>query len=135
MPEIRALVSLKQNQPAKAIELLQITVPYEKGQPQSSFYGLYGMFYPIYLRGEAYLAQGQGLAAAAEFQKIIDRPGIVVSDPIGVLAHLGLGRALTLSGDKVSARDAYDGFFATWKGADPEAKIMKQARSEYAKLL
>jgi tetratricopeptide (TPR) repeat protein len=134
VPEIRALIALKRHEPTKAIELLRITVPYEQGQPQSSFFGFYGMFYTIYLRGEAYLAENQGIAAAAEFQKILDHRGIVVSDPVGALAHVQLGRALALSGDKGKAKTAYEEFFTAWKAADPEVLVLKQARIESAKL-
>ena len=70
--------------------------------------------YPAYLRAEARLAAHQGAAATAEFQKILDHPG-VVSEPIGALAHLGLGRAYALE-----ARSAYQDFFSLWKDADPD---------------
>ena len=60
--------------------------------------------------------------------------GIVVSDPIGALAHLQLGRALTLSGDKTKAKSAYQDFLTLWKDADPDIPILKQAKAEYAKL-
>lgn len=134
IPEVRALIALKQHEPTKAIELLQTTIPYEQGQPQSSFYGFYGMFYPIYLRGEAYLAEGQGLAAAAEFQKILDNPGIVISDPSGALAHWRLGRSFALSGDRIKAKTAYENFFKLWKDADPDIPLLKRIRTEYASL-
>ena len=86
------------------------------------------------LRGEAYLAAMQGAAAAAEFQKILDHPGMVVNDPIGALAHLGLGRAYALAGDSAKAKTAYQDFFALWKNADPDIPILIQAKAEYAKL-
>jgi len=134
VPELRALIALKQNKPAKAIELLQSTAPYQDGEPPSSFFGFYGMYYPAYLRGEAYLAEHQGLAAAAEFQKIVDHPGVVISDPIGALAHLQQGRALALSGDKVKAKTAYQEFFKLWKDADSGIPILERARAEYVNL-
>lgn len=86
------------------------------------------------LRGEAYLAAHQGSAAAAEFQKILDHPGVVTNDPIGALAHLGLGRAYALSGDTAKAQAAYQDFLALWKDADPDIRILIAAKSEYAKL-
>ena len=52
--------------------------------------------YPIYVRGEAYLAAGQGNAAATEFQKILDHSGIVWNCWTGALAHLGVARANAL---------------------------------------
>jgi hypothetical protein len=80
------------------------------------------------------LAAGQGRQAAAEFQKILDHRGIVVSDPIGALAHLQLGRALALSGDKAKAKTAYQDFLVLWKNAERDIPILKRARAEYANL-
>ncbi len=86
------------------------------------------------MRGLAYLALRQGPQAAAEFQKILDHPDIVISDPIGALARLGLARAFSLSGEIVKARMKYQDFFAVWKDADPDIPILKQAKNEYANL-
>jgi hypothetical protein len=134
VPAIRALLALNHGEPANAIELLQIAIPYELGIPRSSIHGFFGALYPIYVRGVGYLAAHQGTEAAAEFQKILDHRGIVVSDPIGALAHLQLGRAFVLSGDKTSAKPAYQDFLKLWKDADPAIPILKQAKAEYAKL-
>ena len=133
-PVLRALLALNRDEPSKAVELLQIAVPYELGAPPSSFYGFFGTFYPAYVRGEAYLAAHQGAEAAREFQTILDHRGIVVSDPIGALAHLQLGRADALSGDKTKAKSAYQDFLTLWKDADPDIPILKQAQAEYANL-
>ena len=130
VPELRAVMALQQHAPAKAIELLQATVPYEEGEPPSSFFGFYGMYYSAYLRGEAYLAERQGLAAATEFQKILDHPGVVISDPIGALAHLQQGRAFALLGDKVKAKAAYREFLQLSKDADPGVSVFERARVE-----
>ena len=105
------------------------------GEPRSSVFAFFGSLYPIYVRGLAYLADQKGAEAAAEFQKILDHRGIVVSDPIGALAHLQLGRALVLSGDKIKAKSAYQDFLTLWKDADQDIPILKQAQAEYAKLL
>jgi eukaryotic-like serine/threonine-protein kinase len=134
MPTLRGVLALNRAEPAKAIELLEVAGPYELGAPPSSFFGFFGSLYPIYVRGLASLAARQGAEAAAEFQKILDHPGIVVSDPIGALAHLQLGRALVLSGDKAKAKTAYQDFLTLWKDADPDIPIFKQAKAEYAKL-
>ena len=134
VPELRALIALKQDKPARAIELLQSTTPYEEGEPPSSFFGFYGMYYSAYLRGEAYLAERQGLAAAAEFQKILDHRGVVISDPIGALAHLQQGRAFALLGDQVKAKAAYKEFLQLWKDADPGIPVFERARVENANL-
>ena len=90
--------------------------------------------YPVYVRGQAYLAAHQGSEAAVEFQKILDHPGVVLNEPIGALAHLGLARAYAMQGDTAKARAAYNDFFTLWKDADPDIPILIAAKSEYAKL-
>jgi eukaryotic-like serine/threonine-protein kinase len=90
--------------------------------------------YPVYVRGEAYLAAHRGNEAAAEFQKILDQRGVVFNEPIGALAHLGLARAYLLQGDTAKAKTAYPDFLTLWKDADPDIPILKQAKAEYAKL-
>ena len=87
------------------------------------------------MRGEAYLAAHQGSEAAAEFQKILDHRGIVLNDPIGALAHLGLARAYAVQGDTTKAKAAYQDFLTLWKDADPDIPIHIAAKAEYAKLL
>jgi tetratricopeptide (TPR) repeat protein len=129
LPMIRAAAALAAGSPEKAVEDLAPTAPYELGGNRSST-GLA----PVYLRGEACLAMKQGASAAAEFQKILDHPGIVTNGPIGALAHLGLGRAYALSGDKAKAAAAYQDFLALWKDADADIPILKEAKAEYAKL-
>jgi serine/threonine protein kinase/tetratricopeptide (TPR) repeat protein len=89
--------------------------------------------YPIYLRGEAYVAARQDVAAA-EFQKIIDHPGIVWNCATGAVAHLELGRAYAAAGDKVRARAAYQDFLTLWKDADADVPVLKDAKAEFAKL-
>ena len=84
--------------------------------------------------GEAYLAAHKGREAAAEFQKILDHRGLVLNQPIGALAHLGLGRAYVLQGDTVKAKAAYQDFLTLWKDADPDIPILQQAKVEYARL-
>jgi tetratricopeptide (TPR) repeat protein len=134
VPAIRALLALPR-EPLRAIELLQIEVPYDLGGPPCSAPpGYFGMLYPVYVRGLAYLEAHQGAEAAAEFQKILDHRGIVISDPIGALAHLQLGRAFAMSGEKTKAKTAYQSFLTLWKDADPDIPILKQAKAEYAKL-
>ena len=92
--------------------------------------GFFGALYPIYVRGEAYLAANQGAEAATEFQKVLDHRGVVISDPIAALAHLQLGRAFALSGDKTKAKTAYQDFLTLWKDADPHFPILIAAKSE-----
>jgi DNA-binding winged helix-turn-helix (wHTH) protein len=130
LPVLRARAVLNRGDAAKAIELLQSAVPYELGSSRL----LFGALYPIYERGEAHLVAHQGTEAAIEFQKILDHRGVVGSDPIGALAHLQLGRAQALSGDKIKAKAGYQAFFTLWKNADPDIPILEQAKAEYAGL-
>ena len=131
LPMIRAAVALQSGKAAEALAALAASVPYEMGQTNSAFtFALY----PAYLRGEAYLAVRQGAAAASEFQKILDHPGVIGNQPIGALARLGLGRAYALSGDTTRAKIAYQDFLSLWKHADPDSPTLKDAKAEYAKL-
>ena len=134
LPVIHARLALNRGDASKAIELLRTAVPHELGVPPSAISGLFGALYPIYMRGEAYLAEHRGAEAAAEFKKVLDHPGIVVADPIGAMAHLQLGRALAVSGDKAKAKIAYHDFLALWKNADRDIPVLTQAEAEYAKL-
>jgi hypothetical protein len=86
------------------------------------------------VRGEAYLLARNGTAAVAEFQKLLDHPGIVWNSPLGALAHLELGRAYAMGGDSTKAKIAYQDFLTLWKDADADIPILKQAKAEYAKL-
>jgi eukaryotic-like serine/threonine-protein kinase len=137
LPALRALLALNRRQPANAVELLQTAIPYEDGTPLAGgsepLLGA-GNLYPVYVRGLAYLAARQDREAAAEFQKILDHRGIVLSDPIGPLAHLQLGRAYALSDDKTKAKSAYQDFLTLWKDADPDIPTLKQAQAEHANL-
>jgi eukaryotic-like serine/threonine-protein kinase len=126
LPTIKAAVALQRKQPQRAIDLLQVTSPLELGAD--------GWLLPAYLRGKAYLMLHQGNAAASEFQKFMDRWGRVRNFPWGAVAHLQLGRAFQLSGDRPKARTAYQDFFTLWRDADPDLPILKQAKVEYAKL-
>ncbi|MGC1977081.1 MAG: protein kinase, partial [Candidatus Sulfotelmatobacter sp.] len=127
VPVIRAGIALNQGNPAKAIELLQTATPYE--------FGYAAGVQPNYVRGLAYLKLHQGKEAAAEFQKILDHPGICMFMlPTCRLARLQLGRARAEAGDAGGARTAYQDFFALWKDADPGVPILKEAKAEYAKL-
>jgi tetratricopeptide (TPR) repeat protein len=138
LPAINAAMALQQGDARGAIESLEIAAPYELAYTNCG-----PPMMPVYLRGEAYLAAHEGVKAAAEFQKILDHPGLVGkvpmstfvgNAPIGALAHLGLGRAYVLAGDTAKARAAYQDFLTFWKDADAEIPIFKQAKAEYAKL-
>jgi DNA-binding winged helix-turn-helix (wHTH) protein len=127
LPTIRAALALNHKDAKQAIEFLQ-AVSSDKWSGDME-----GM-HPTYLRGQAYLMLGNGNAAALEFQKIVDHPGLVLENPVGALAHLQLGRAYAMQGDAAKARAAYQDFLALWKDADPDIPILKQAKAEYAKL-
>jgi serine/threonine protein kinase/Flp pilus assembly protein TadD len=131
LPTSRAALALQAGNAAKAVQELEAASPYELGIPTLPFTL---SLHPVYLRGEAYLAQHQGPAAAAEFQKLIDHPGVVQNEPMASLAHLGLARAYALAGDNVKSRTAYQDFFALWKSADADIPLLKEAKAEYAKL-
>ena len=134
LPSLRARLALSRGDSSQAIALLQAATPYELGEPRSYLQGFFGAHYPVYVRGQAYLAAKRGPEAAGEFQKILDHRGIVFSDPIGALARLQLARAYALSGDKTRSKAAYQDFLALWKDADPDIPILRQAKVEYAKL-
>jgi tetratricopeptide (TPR) repeat protein len=114
LPTIRAVVALKSNNPAEAIDLLRVTEPYE--------------------RGLAYLQLGQGRQAADEFRKFIDHREVAQLHHQGGLAHLQLGRAQAMMGDKSAALKSYQNFLTLWKDADPDVPILKEAKAEFAKL-
>jgi predicted Zn-dependent protease len=133
LPTLRAKLALSHSNPEEALDILRLAASYELGLPAYSLYNWPNM-YPVYVRGEAYLAAHQGREAAAEFQKILDHRGIVLNEPIGALAHLQLGRAYAISGDTGKARAAYQDFLTLWKDADPDIPVLQQATTEYAKL-
>jgi predicted Zn-dependent protease len=133
LPTIRAKIALLHSNPPHAIDILAVAAPYELGLPAIGYYN-WPNLYPVYVRGEAYLAAHQGKEAAAEFQKILDHRGIVLNEPIGALAHLQLGRAYAMQGDSPKARSAYQDYLTLWKDADPDIPVFKEAKAEYAKL-
>jgi eukaryotic-like serine/threonine-protein kinase len=143
LPSIQGQLALDRKNPAASITSLQPAVPpIEYGQ--INFVSNLSCLYPTYIRGEAYLAAGQGKEAAAEFQKILDHSGIVWNCWTGALAHLGVARANALQAKNSSGADAdlarvralaaYKDFLTLWKDADADIPILKQAKAEYAKL-
>jgi hypothetical protein len=134
LPAVRASLVLNHGDTSQAIEFLQTNVPFDLGVPRSATFAYFGALYPVYVRGQAYLAAHQGPEAAREFQKIVDHPGITIGDAFSVLAHLGLARAYELSGDPPKARAAYQDFFTLWKDSDADLPVLKQAKAEYARL-
>jgi serine/threonine protein kinase/Flp pilus assembly protein TadD len=133
LPTIRAAIALNGNNAARAIKILQVATPYELQAPA---YGgaLVNNLYPVYVRGQAYLAMHRGNEAATEFEKIIEHSGVVLNEPVGALAHLQLGRSYALAGKMTRAHKAYQDFLTLWKDADADIPVLKQAKAEYAKL-
>jgi serine/threonine protein kinase len=133
LPTLHALLALNRGQPSQALEHLESAVPFEFAI-NGCWAGFYGNLYPVYVRGAAYLAHNQGAEAARQFQTIVDHRSIVWADPVGAVAHLQLGRAYLLAGDKTKARSAYQNFLTLWKNADPDVPIFKRAKAEFLKL-
>ena len=133
LPSIRAAIAIRQNRADRAIEYLKISAPYELGGATPPF-SSGATLYPVYLRGEAYLANRQWDQAAAEFRKILAHRGLVWNFPLGALAQLQIGRAYAGSGEDANARIAYDDFLSAWEHADPDIPIFRQAKLEYSKL-
>ena len=130
LPAIHAAIQISKVNASQAIADLEPAAPYELGVAQTSI----NYLYPAYVRGHAYLLAKNGAAAAAEFQKLLDHRSIVTNFVTGALAHLQLGRAEAMAGDTSKAKAAYQEFFTLWKDADPDVPILKQAKTEYAKL-
>jgi len=126
-PVIEASIAMDQSSPDQTVIALEPALPYELG-------GNIGWIYPAYIRGQAYLAQKNGPAAAAEFQKLLDRPGLVVNGLLGSLAHLQIARAYAIAGETAKSKAAYQDFLALWRDADPDVPILKEAKAEYATL-
>jgi serine/threonine protein kinase/tetratricopeptide (TPR) repeat protein len=142
LPAIHAQLALDKKNPPVALNALQAASPIELGE--IAFVLNISCLYPTYIRGEAYLAAGQGAPAAAEFQKILDHSGIVWNCWTGALAHLGVARANALQSRtsqgaaadaaRVRALAAYKDFLTLWKDADPDIPNLKEAKAEYARL-
>lgn len=124
MPSIRAAIETHRNNPAEAIQQLQAPIPYEGA----------AFFWPTYLRGQAHLRGRAGIEATVEFQKILEHRGWDPTSYLYPLAHLGLARAASLTGDTATSRQAYEDFFALWKDADPDIPVLREAKKEYEKL-
>ena len=129
LPAIRAAIELRQKNTRQAIEVLRPALDYELAIPE----GITNM-YPSYLRGLAYLQPHQGRQAAAEFQKLIDHPGIVLRNIIGALTRLQMARAQQTAGNTAPSLQYYQEFLALWNEADPDLQSLREAKAEYAHL-
>jgi eukaryotic-like serine/threonine-protein kinase len=129
LPTLEGAAEISSGDSVKALLSLEAATAYELGAPPP-----FGCLYPAYVRGQAYLLAKNGAAAANEFQKLLDHPGVVVNQPIGAMAHLQLGRAYVMMGDTGKAKASYQGFLMLWRDADADIPILQQAKAEYAKL-
>jgi serine/threonine protein kinase len=137
LPTLRALRALNRNDPAKALDMTQAAAPNDLAIPGTAYYAgaaFFGAMYPVYVRGLAYSRLGRHREAAAEFQKILDHPGIMLNDPMGPMARLQLARALSTSGDRAKSAAVYKDLLTIWKDADPDIPVVQEARAESAKL-
>jgi serine/threonine protein kinase/tetratricopeptide (TPR) repeat protein len=123
IPVVQAILFVNHGEAAKAIEVLKAGEPYDKGTSDVHF-----------TRGRAYLLNHQPVQAAQEFQAVLDLRGAYIGDPLMGLAQLYLARAYAQQNDGAKARAAYQDFLALWKDADPDIPILKEAKTEYAKL-
>jgi tetratricopeptide (TPR) repeat protein len=134
LPTLRALFALDRGDHQRALEQLQSAIPYDGALPGTGFFAKFGSLYTVYVRGEAYLVAQRGPEAAAEFRKILDHPSLVLADPAGAIVQWRLGKALALSADKAKARSMYLSFLTSWRDADADIPILKQAKIEYDRL-
>lgn len=133
-PALRALLAMNEGRPAKSIEILNVSKAYELAQTGVSGYARYGALYPTYVRGLAYRQLHKPREAAAEFQRMLDHPGLLLADPIGPAARLQLARAVRDSGETAKAKAVYREFLTLWKDADPDIPLLTQAKAELARL-
>jgi eukaryotic-like serine/threonine-protein kinase len=115
---IKAALELQRHNPTEAIRLLEAAKRYEPAAE----------FWPQYVRGLAYLSLKSGNDAAVEFQKILDHRGEATLSVLYPLAHLGLARALALTGDTQNSRKKYQDFFLLWKDADADLPVLIEAK-------
>ena len=131
LPTIQAAIELSKHEPKHAIEELQAVSQFELGSPPPI--GVASL-YPVYLRGEAYLLDGQADAAAREYQKIADHPGLVLNFSLHALAYLKLGEARVVAHDQAGATQACQQFLTLWKEADPDIPVLREAQGRCARL-
>src|SRR6185369_1895927 len=124
-PLVSGAVELRRGNPRRTVELLEAARPYELGPMP---------FWPVYLRGLAYLALRDGVRAAAEFGIIRDRRGVDPFSPLYPLAHLGLARAYALAGDRAASLKNYEELFRFWSDGDSDLSLLRSARTEYDRL-
>ncbi|MBX3701191.1 MAG: protein kinase [Dokdonella sp.] len=133
LPALRGKLALARGDASAAVEILRSASAYQLGVTRSSL-SAWTALYPVYVRGEAYLAAGEGREAAAQFQLILDHPGIALNHSVAAMARLQLARALALAADRRAAAAAYRAFLEQWRQADADLVVLAQAKAEYARL-
>jgi tetratricopeptide (TPR) repeat protein len=134
LPALSALDALNRGDGAKALERTQAAAALDLAVPGTAYLGgFFGSLYPVYVRGLAYLRMGRHREASAEFQKILDHPGIMLNDPMGPMARLQLARALSASGDRAKSAAVYKDLLALWQHADPDIPVVQEAKAEATK--
>jgi len=139
-PTIDAELALNKKSASAAVERLSAATSMEAAM--IPFLANISCLHAVDVRGNAYLAMGNGDAAAAEFQRVLDHGGVVWNCSTGPLAKLGLARAFALKAgqsgnsnpDRQRASAAYRDFLTLWKDADSDIPILKQAKAESAAL-
>jgi len=126
LPTIHGMIALEDGYPLLALKTLERAHPYELG--------VAGGLFPVYVRGLAYLGAGDGLRARAEFEKILDHPGVALNSPLAPLARLERARACMLLADRRHAMSSYRDFLSLWTNADPDIPVLQTAKAEYARL-
>jgi tetratricopeptide (TPR) repeat protein len=134
LPALRGQIALNEHSSQKAVEILEAAVANESAVTAVDFNTFFGGVYPMYVRGEAYLASQKYADAAAEFEKLLKHKGLLAADPVASRAVLASARAYARAGDKRRAKAAYESFFATWKNADAESPVLRAAQAEYSGL-
>ncbi len=135
LPVLRGLESIHRGDPKRAVEITQRAATYELAVPGTAYYSgsFLGALFPVYVRGLALAQIGRHREAAAEFQKIVNHPGMTMNEPLGPLARLQLARALSASGDRAKSAAVYKDLVFLWKDADPDIPVIQEAKAEYSK--
>jgi tetratricopeptide (TPR) repeat protein len=134
LPSLRGLLALRLRAPADAIESLRPATPYELAVSPIAFNYFFGHFYPVYARGQAFLATGQPAEAISEFNKIIAHRGLLMVDPLDAIARLQLARAYIKMGDASKGKAVYSDLLSIWKDADRDLPLVRQAKTEFTHL-
>ena len=133
LPVLNAVLAMEKGNALEAVEDLQVTTTGEMAMVGDGS-AMLGNVHSPYIRGEALFRAGRVKEGLAEFQKIVDHPGIRFTDPIGSLAHLQISRGYRLTGDRNKARSEYEMLLRRWSDADPDLPILKEAQSEFRAL-